>query len=303
MSFKIGVMRVFGNVKPLKNELKLKDYSNYRAYYCGLCKSMGKKYAGLCRLGLSYEAVFIALIISAMTDESVVLKRKRCLMHPFTKRPMVVKNKSVDAAASVNVLLMYNSLCDNIKDEKDISSFFARLWLGRTYKRACGDMPEINSVIEEKLEDLSLAEESLCDVLDKAAQPFAEMMGELAERLIPHENNDIYWFGFFMGKWIYVIDAYDDIGKDIKSKAYNPFVQMYSNIPEEKIAQEARDDAEFVLTGSLAELSRIYARLAPKRNREILENILFEGMPTRTRLVLSGEGKQKNKNKDEYEML
>lgn len=294
---------MFGNVKPLKQELKLKDYVNYRAYYCGLCKSMGKRYAGLCRLGLSYEAVFIAVVISAMADDSVTVKRRRCVLHPFTKQPMVVKNKSVDAAASVNVLLMYNSLCDNVRDEKDVGSALARVWLGRTYKRACRDMPEINSVIEEKLDDLSLAEESLCDVLDKAAQPFAEMMGELAEKLIPHENDDIYWFGFFMGKWIYVIDAYEDIGKDIKSKAYNPFVQMYSGMEENAVISASRDDAEFVLTGSLTELSRIYSRLAPKRNREIIENILFEGMPTRTRAVLSGESKLKNKNKDEYEML
>ena len=92
---------MFGNVKPLKQELKLRDYSNYRAYYCGLCKSMGGRYAGLCRLGLSYEAVFIAVVISAMTDDKVMLKLKRCFMHPLTKQPMVVKNKSVDAAASV----------------------------------------------------------------------------------------------------------------------------------------------------------------------------------------------------------
>ena len=294
---------MFGNVKPLKQELKLRDYSNYRAYYCGLCKSMGGRYAGLCRLGLSYEAVFIAVVISAMTDDKVMLKLKRCFMHPLTKQPMVVKNKSVDAAASVNVLLMYNSLCDNVKDEKDFKSALMRQWFKRTYKKACADMPEINSIITQKLDDLSLTEEGLCDIPDRAAEPFAEMMGELAAKLIPHETDDIYWFGFFMGKWLYVADAYQDIEKDVKNKAYNPFVLMNPGMETHEIIRNSRDDAEFLLKGALAELSRIYARFNPKRNREIIENILFEGMPARTEAVLSGESRLKNKNKNEYEML
>ena len=294
---------MFGNVKPLKQELKIRDYSNYRAYYCGLCKSMGGKYAGLCRLGLSYEAVFIAIIISAMLDDKVMVKQKRCFIHPFSKRPMVVNNKSVDAAASVNILLTYNSLCDNVRDENDMKSRLASIWFKKPYKKACADMPEINAVIEEKLDDLDLVEESLCDVLDKAAQPFAEMMGELASRLIPYENEDIYWFGFFMGKWIYVIDAYADIQKDLKNKAYNPFILMNPGMEYNEIANNSRGDAEFVLKGAISELLRIFERLNIKRNREIIENILFEGMPTRTEAVLSGKSDNKRKNKDEYEML
>ena len=88
---------MFGNVKPLNQELKIRDYSNYRAYYCGLCKSMGGKYAGLCRLGLSYEAVFIAIIISAMLDDKVMVKQKRCFIHPFSKRPMRYSGPFVSA--------------------------------------------------------------------------------------------------------------------------------------------------------------------------------------------------------------
>lgn len=119
---------MFGNIKPFKSEMKIKDYLDYRAYYCGLCKSMGGRYAGLCNMGLSYEAVFIALMISSLSDEKVMLKPMKCYMHPFSNQPMVVHNKSVDAAAAVNVILMYNSFCDNVKDENDFKSRLAKVW-------------------------------------------------------------------------------------------------------------------------------------------------------------------------------
>lgn len=295
---------MFGNIKPLKSEMKIKEYTNYRAYYCGLCKSMGSRYQGLCNMGLSYEAVFIAIMISAMSDEAVMVKPKACYMHPLSKHPMVVHNASVDTAAAVNVLLMYNSFCDNVNDENDFKSKLAKLWFKKPYKKAVGDMPSINDIIRDKLEDLSLIEESSCDVLDMAAEPFSVMMGQLAENIIQHDNEDIYWFGFFMGKWLYVIDAYQDIEQDIKNKSYNPFVKIAESASEEITADNVRritkDDAEFVLSGALVELSRIFDRLNIKRNADIIENILFKGMPARTEDVISG--RKPVKNRDEYPM-
>ncbi len=291
---------MFGNIKPLRTELTIRDYTNYRAYYCGICKSMGKRYRGLCNMGLSYEAVFLAVLLSAMTDDKVTVKDQRCMMHPFVKRPMAVHNNSIDKAAAVNVLLMYNSLVDNVNDEKDLKSRIGTWWFKKPYKKAAKADPELNKLIEEKLDDLFCTEASLCDVVDKAAEPFAELMGELAARLVDDAGEEIYWFGFFLGKWIYVIDAYDDIEKDKQSGSYNPFIRAYADLKADEIKQKAKDDAEFVLSGALRELGNIYESLSIKRNKEIIENILFEGMPKRTKDVI--EGIRTCKNKGEYEI-
>lgn len=290
---------MFGNIKPSKSDLTIGQYTNYRAYYCGLCKSMGRKYAGLCNLGLSYEAVFIAIMMSSLSDEDVYLKRQSCIVHPFTKTPMVVHNGCVDKAAAVNVLLIYNKIKDDIRDENKLRSKLSAIWFKKSYKKAALENKKIDGIVAEKLEDLALLEEGLCSVLDMAAQPFAEMMGELAENMMPDAGNDIYWFGFFMGKWLYVIDAYADIDNDIKQGAYNPFLHM-SEADITSIKESVKDDAEFVLDGALSEIGKIYDRLNIKKNKEILENILFIGMPKRTEEVLSGI---KNvKPKEEYKM-
>lgn len=35
---------MFGYMKIYKEELKVKDYRKYQAYYCGLCKRLKEKY-------------------------------------------------------------------------------------------------------------------------------------------------------------------------------------------------------------------------------------------------------------------
>ncbi len=279
---------MFGNIKLSKNELTIGQYTNYRAYYCGLCKSMGKRYAGLCNMGLSYEAVFIALLMSSLSDEVVFVKRQRCMVHPFTKSPMVVHNLSVDKAAAINVLLIYNKIKDDIKDEHKLSARLASAWLKKPYKKASDDNREADEIIADKLDELDMLQEGLCSVPDMAAQPFAEMMGELAEKIMPEGGEDIYWFGFFMGKWLYIIDAYGDIENDIKIGAYNPFIIMHDESTGISVQDGVRDDAKFILEGALTEIGRIYDRLNINKNKEILENILFIGMPKRTEEVLSG---------------
>ena len=291
---------MFGNIKPNKGEMKIKDYTNYRAYYCGLCKSMGKRYAGLCNFGLSYEAVFIAIVMSALSDEEVVLKRQRCFVHPFTKSPMVVHNSSVDRSAAINVLLIYNSLCDNIRDENDFKSKLGKLWFGAPYKRAAKELSETDDRIKIKLDELAMLEEGLCDVMEMVAQPFAEMMGQIAVDCTENKSEELYWFGFFMGKWLYFIDAFADIEKDVKNNSYNPFVRVYKDLPAEEIISSAREDAQFLLENAMTEIGRLYDRLDIKRNKEIIENILFVGMPQRTADVLAC--KKVSKPKGEYKM-
>ena len=36
-------------------------------------------------------------------------------------------------------------------------------------------------------------------------------------------KDDIYQMGFYLGKFIYLIDAFEDVEEDIKKQTYNPF--------------------------------------------------------------------------------
>ncbi|UKI37884.1 MAG: DUF5685 family protein [Clostridiales bacterium] len=55
-----------------KDELKIKDFNVYRAYYCGLCKALGEKFGALSRLGLSYDFyISCNFFLDSLNDEKV----------------------------------------------------------------------------------------------------------------------------------------------------------------------------------------------------------------------------------------
>lgn len=291
---------MFGNIVPARQELKVKDYATYRAYYCGVCRSMGRLYSGLCGFGLSYESTFIAILLSALSPNKVKLEHHACLANPIRKKAMVVDNEQVDLAATINVLLMYRKLKDNVQDEGDFKSRCGMLLFQHSYRRAAETLEKIQDVIDDRLEEQRELELEGCASIDRAAEPFSEMMGEIAaqsaEKDAPREV--MYWFGFFLGKWLFVLDAFEDIEKDQKNKVYNPFLAANPQSTVQEIVDKSKGDADYILSGAMAELARLFDKMQIHRNKEIIENILFVGMPAVTEDVLSGRRKNSAKGKD-----
>ena len=55
---------MFGYIRPLEGELKVREQREYRGYYCGLCKSIGARYGQIERLSLSYDCAFLAALLA-----------------------------------------------------------------------------------------------------------------------------------------------------------------------------------------------------------------------------------------------
>ena len=62
---------MFGYIVPEKPEMKIKEYELFRAYYCGICRSMGRRFGQLKRLTLSYDTTFLAVLLSAVSGEKL----------------------------------------------------------------------------------------------------------------------------------------------------------------------------------------------------------------------------------------
>jgi hypothetical protein len=59
---------MLGYVTPEKGELKLREFEIYGAYSCGICRSVGARYGSLPRLLLYYDFVFLAMLLSSLSD-------------------------------------------------------------------------------------------------------------------------------------------------------------------------------------------------------------------------------------------
>ena len=275
-------MRVFGYVAPLKSELRVKDLALYNAYYCGLCRSIKARYGDLPRITLSFDCTFLALLLDGVNGGG------RCTLHrcgykPFRKpRPMAPDSESLRFAADINILLAYDKCLDDWHDEHGVKGLAGEVALKGAANKAKQACPAAAAAIEEGLSELSRLEKASSSDLDAPADAFARLMrGVLSSAPVSDENTKavLSHLGWHLGRWIYLIDAWDDRERDAKKGSYNPF----------NLSGAGEERASFLLHFSLNEAAKAYDLLSVKSNGAVLENILCLGCAKKTESLLKGE--------------
>jgi hypothetical protein len=283
---------MFGYIVPEKPEMRIKDYELFRAYYCGVCKSIGKRHGQLKRLTLNYDSAFLAILLSAVAGEPVKVEKLRCIAHPVEKRHIIRDNRMIEYASDINILLAYYNFEDKRRDDGALISATAMKVMGRAFKKLRRKYADKCSVIEEKLEELLKLETTECASMDMAAEPFAKLMEEVVscEEFRGNEKMEkiLKWIGYNLGKWIYLLDAYDDLERDIRAGNYNPLIYQfkYDKNDINEFKKGIQDKVEFNLTYSLSEIARAFELLDIKANKAILENIIYMGMLRKTEKIL-----------------
>ncbi len=262
---------MFGYVNIYKNELKIKDYNLFRAYYCGLCKALGKRYNQALRLGLSYDMTFLAIIADSLNSSEPKLINDGCVKH-IGKHLICTNNKYIDYSADAGVILSYHKLTDDITDDKSVKAYIARLAYLRAVKKASGLYPELSETVKQKLNELSELEKNKCESIDMAAHPFAC----LTEEIFKIADNSLAKLGYNIGRFIYIADALSDLKDDIKNGSYNPFLCAYGEdfIKTKEFCERARGSINMTLSA----ISREYELLDIKKNKSITDNIIYMGL-------------------------
>ena len=271
---------MLGYVTIAKGELKIKEYDIYQGYYCGICKAMGRRCSQLSRMTLSYDSVFLAMVLAALDDMADEMEMQHCIAHPIRKKPVVLNQKAIDYAADVMVILAYHKFLDDWQDEKSPIGLAGKMALGRAYRKLSTQYPEVCRKVEAGLAALSKLEAEKSSSLDLTAGAFAEVMeplfaGYLGEERAA-EQRVLAHLGRALGRWIYVIDALDDYAKDQEEGNYNPLLYRKNGL-------EGVGD---LLYHYLADMMNAYDLLDIKKNKAIIENIIFMGLRQRTDAVL-----------------
>ena len=60
---------MFGYIKTCTPQLRLCEWEAYRGIYCGLCRTLGRRFGPLARLTLSYDFTFYATLEMALREE------------------------------------------------------------------------------------------------------------------------------------------------------------------------------------------------------------------------------------------
>jgi hypothetical protein len=286
---------MFGYILPDKPELKIKEYELFRAYYCGLCKSISDHYGQIPRFALCYDCAFLGLFLSSIHSGHRDIGPAGCITKPFRKIPVILDNPILEYAAAANIIFSYYKVKDDIRDDKGYKHLPLVWLLLYPYKRARKKSPELDTHARFYLSKLSGLESSNCDSIDAAAQPFAKLLAKtFSGGGFFHDAkvlNILEDFGYNIGKWLYTIDALDDLADDIKSGNYNPIVEQFykGNKDPDRLKKYIEEDVGFVLKYSLKMACIAYESLDIKNNKQVLDNIIYGGMYKKTDEILNKE--------------
>ncbi len=266
---------MFGYIHSNQKELSEEDKKTYQAYYCGLCR----KLKGSCGLKgqmiLNYDMTFLVLLLTGLYELEDRAIEFICALHPTRKRSAWL-NEATDYAADMNLLLAYHNLLDDWRDDRAYARLaFARM-LEKDYARIVGKYPRQALSIEGFMEKTREAEQRQESNLDLAAGLTGEMLAEVFCWREDEWAEEMRTLGFYLGKFIYLMDAYEDYEADMKKGAYNPLTLM---------RREQREDLDswcgLLLTSMMAECAKSFERLPILLHADILRNVLYSGVWTR----------------------
>ena len=274
---------MFGYVIANKAELKFREFDVYQSYYCGLCRELKKQGGNLSRMALSYDMTFVYMLLSGLYEPDTVCENCKCAFHPFEKR-VQRRNECAEYVAHMSVVLSYYKSRDDWQDDRKVTGGAMAAALGKKFRRIESNYPEKVNRIAELMRQISAGEQENSADIDAMAGLFGRIMAQI---MVYREDD---WapilsrVGFYLGKFIYLLDAYDDIEEDLKKGRYNPLYKLYET-------SDFEGECRQILTMMIAECSREFEKLPILENIEILRNILYSGVWIRYEAISSQRAK------------
>lgn len=295
---------MFGYVKPLTPELKVREYNLFRSYYCGLCFHIKKRFGNIPRMALNYDMTFLGFLLDSLSNEKLDISKSSCLVHPLNKNTIIKNNKALNYAAEMNISLFYYKLIDDIKDDGDLKSKLGATILSTYKNKFSKEVSFINEEIRIHLNQLNkLEEEKSFNSIDEISHPFSEIVGKIIKYYPYKLKNDskqlrdiLYKFGYSLGKWIYVIDALDDLKTDMENNKFNPIDFLYNkkNKTFNEFFPRIIQRIEFTILNSGATCLDCLENLNIQKNKEILKNIIELGMMDKYASIITPSNNSKN---------
>jgi hypothetical protein len=284
---------LFGYIKPCEAELKVREMQLFKAYYCGLCSVLGRTASLTARLSLNYDMVFLNLLLASLDKTPEQITPGRCLLHPAVKRPFAGSGAVSVYCAHINSLLTWLKLADDRQDEGSVRAWLAAPFFRRPAKKAQKAHPLYWEEMELQLRALRQLEKENRVGMDQAADPFARLIGAVCAAPFVSDQSvkdALYWTGYNLGRWIYLLDACDDLERDLRKNCYNPvftqFKSMYHGaLPE--FTRSIRDIMEERLIFTLDSAAKAYELIPVQKNKELLDNIVYLGLRKRTDDILN----------------
>ena len=282
---------MFGYINVNGSVLSEENKKAYQSYYCGLCRQLKADCGTKGQMMLSYDLTFLIVLLTGLYELESKETEFTCPLHP-TKRRMAYINEATEYAADMNLVLAYHNLVDDWKDDHSYTKKALVKILDKDYARVMEKYPRQVAALESFMRKTEEVERRGEQNLDVVSGLTGEMLGEIFCWKDDVWKEELKTLGFYMGKFIYLMDAYEDLEKDKKKNAYNPLRYM-----EKGDEQEFETLCKLLLTSMISECAKSFERLPILMHAEILRNVLYSGVWTKYEYLQLKKKKLEEKKK------
>lgn len=263
---------MFGYININQKIMTEENKQAYQAYYCGLCRRLKSNCGAKGQMLLNYDMTFLVVLLTGLYELSNEVSEITCALHP-TKKRTVWMNAATDYAADMNLILAYHNLLDDWKDDKAYTKKAFVKMLDKDYTRIVSKYPRQVKALEEFMRRTDEVERNHETNLDAVAGLTGEMLAEIFCWKEDEWAEEMRTLGFYMGKFIYLMDAYEDYDADLQKNEYNPLVY---------VSGENGEDLDtlirLLLTSMMSECAKSFERLPILLHADILRNVLYSGV-------------------------
>ena len=294
---------MFGYVTINKSELSEEEYNRFQSYYCGLCRVLKEKYRKRGQVVLAYDMTFLIVLLTSLYECDTKGAKIRCVPNGGKKHDVLI-NEITEYASDMNLALAYHKCLDNWKDDHSHSQYLMAKMLEDSYQEVRQRYPRQCEAMERELREIARLEKPAAQTvldsgicwkerainhiltapkegdadIDSAANCFGRMTAEVFVYKEDEWKETLWSMGFSLGKFIYLMDAYDDLEKDRKKGNYNPLIPVADRKDFEEFCRQM-----FIMT--MGDFSRKFETLPLIQEIGILRNIIYSGIWTKYELI------------------
>ena len=264
---------MYGNVKPLKAQLRVWEWDYFRAVYCGLCNTLKRRYGLIYRFAISYDMATLALALDALSNAECKYEKKRCIASPLRRKCAICKTGSLDFTADASVIFAYYKICDSVADKGFLKSLpyrALRTVMKPALKKASCAEPDLAKTVSECMSELYRLELEKSLSIDAPADTFARAIASLSEYLSGNAQKIAKELFYHIGRAVYIIDAINDMEEDKESGNYNPLILTGRSV----------EDAKETVNCSLNAALNAYNLADRNKHSDLIINILTLGLPS-----------------------
>ena len=262
---------MFGYIAPVLSVLDEDQRRRYRSAYCGVCHALRGLAGAPARSVLSNDLTFLALLLDSLYEPETELPDRRCGVHPV-RAHQARSSDMIRYAARMNILLSWYKFQDQVMDEGALSGRAGQRWLRKAFEEVRACCPDQSRAVNDALTRLWAAEKNPSSSPDTLCNLSGAMLGAV---FVPRPQDfwapELYAVGAALGRFVYWMDAYEDLPADQRHHRFNPLVSCHDRPDYEHYCRQTMELF-------LSEAAAHFELLPLEKDLDLLRNVLYSGV-------------------------